>query len=74
MSTIAFATTITYTGNYTKTTLPGSVLSGGSVTLDYPDPALQAIINDLRLKIADLFLAIDPNANVNTTITTHTVT
>jgi hypothetical protein len=74
MSTIAFAFTVTYTGPYTKTTLPGSVLSGGSITLDYPDKALSAIAEVLRKSIANEFLAIDPNADVNTTLTTKTVT
>jgi len=78
MSTIVLRVDVTWTttscGGYTKTTLPATAAGGAARTLDFPDPALQAIAEDVRQKIVQLVLADDPNANADVTISAATVT
>jgi hypothetical protein len=80
MSTIVIRVDVTWTttsaGGYTKTTLPANPAAGinSARTLDFPDPALQAIAEEARKKVVQLVQALDPNANANCTISTSTVT
>lgn len=66
MSTIVVAISVTWTGPFTATTIPSPT---GARTLATGDNAINAIAEDTRRRIKDLFEAVDPAANAHTTVT-----
>lgn len=67
MSNVAIAVTVTFHTALTASTLPGNA-GAATRTIAATDRAITDLAEATRRKVRDLFQAIDPNADANTTV------